>query len=655
MRLKEAKIGFESASGRHTIVLQASGFSQPPPAIPSRENSLSASESENGVTVTLRTCPEEVGALWTLDVVSTQDVLLKSVELNWDFDCGAEDRVFMNGVQSWTDSREYRCDERMLGLPKLLAPLYSEHRLQSYGDYSFHKYTGKQGRFHGYTYGYVRHVNNTLALFASLSERSGYTVFDLDTKRASLRVSKDCEGMQLNGKRRLLDLFVAFGEEESLFDTYFALMGVQRPKAKPAVGWTSWYYHYTNISEEIILSNLRSFADRRILLDVFQIDDGYQCAVGDWLSINNKFPCGMAPLAYEIRRVGYTPGLWLAPFICEEKSEIRKNNPEWLLRNSDGNLVVAGNNDGWSGPFYVLDFYHPQVREYLTKVFRTVLDEWGFRMVKLDFLYAVALIPYGGKSRGEIMCEAMDFLRSVIGENLILGCGVPLGPSFGKVDYCRIGCDVGLGWDDKQPAMVHYRERISTITAISNSIGRRHLDGRAFWNDTDVYLLREENHSLSQNQCRTLFLSNLIFGNLLFTSDDISRYLDGENSSMQAYLLQFPMMERRVGRVSFQEDFYSWNERSSLGQLIFGEHPYANVVVVEFDVRTQSGEWRPHVAVFNLGGKNVSVKLPQGTWWRKVCVKGIETEISLAGFESCCLSGEPIREGVLSHIFPGAV
>ena len=27
-------------------------------------------------------------------------------------------------------------------------------------------------------------------------------------------------------------------------------------------------------------------------------------------------------------------------------------------------------------------------------------------------------------------------------EKLILGCGVPLGPSFGVVDACRIGCDV---------------------------------------------------------------------------------------------------------------------------------------------------------------------------------------------------------------------
>ena len=66
-------------------------------------------------------------------------------------------------------------------------------------------------------------------------------------------------------------------------------------------------------------------------------------------------------------------------------------------------------------------------------------------MVKLDFLYSEAMQPRNGKSRGQIMCEAMDFLRECVGEEkLILGCGVPLGPSFGVVDACRISCDVDL-------------------------------------------------------------------------------------------------------------------------------------------------------------------------------------------------------------------
>jgi hypothetical protein len=83
-------------------------------------------------------------------------------------------------------------------------------------------------------------------------------------------------------------------------------------------------------------------------------------------------------------------------------------------------------------------------------VFDTVLNKWGFDMVKLDFLFAAAMIPQRGKSRGEIMTDAMEFLREVVGPNkIILGCGVPLGPSWRKVDYCRIGSDVAPWWEGK--------------------------------------------------------------------------------------------------------------------------------------------------------------------------------------------------------------
>lgn len=45
------------------------------------------------------------------------------------------------------------------------------------------------------------------------------------------------------------------------------------------------------------------------------------------------------------------------------------------------------------------------------------------------------------------MCDAMELLRSLCGDKLILGCGVPLAPAFGKVDFCRIGADMALSWN----------------------------------------------------------------------------------------------------------------------------------------------------------------------------------------------------------------
>ncbi|MDR9824349.1 hypothetical protein RCJ22_01860, partial [Vibrio sp. FNV 38] len=130
---------------------------------------------------------------------------------------------------------------------------------------------------------------------------------------------------------------------------------------------------------------------------------------------------------------------------------------------------------------------------YLAEVFRTVFDEWGFDLVKLDFLYAAA--PYGTEeeSRAGRMIRAMKLIRSWCGDTLVLGCGVPLMPAFGLVDYCRIGCDVGPDWDSTVLMRMTHRERVSTKNSIDDTTYRRQLNGRAFMNDPDVFFLRDEN------------------------------------------------------------------------------------------------------------------------------------------------------------------
>ena len=99
------------------------------------------------------------------------------------------------------------------------------------------------------------------------------------------------------------------------------------------------------------------------------------------------------------------------------------------MKNKNGKIPFASHN--WGG-FYALDIYNKEVRQYLKEVFDTVLNVWGYDMVKLDFLYACCIIPFNGKSRGEIMCDAMDLIRELCGDKLILGCGVPLAPAFGQ-------------------------------------------------------------------------------------------------------------------------------------------------------------------------------------------------------------------------------
>ena len=168
-----------------------------------------------------------------------------------------------------------------------------------------------------------------------------------------------------------------------------------------------------------------------------------------------------------------------------------------------------------------MDIYNAGARQYLKDVFHTVLNDWGFDLVKLDFLYGACVLPMHNKSRGEIMCDAMDLLRECCGDKLILGCGVPMMPAFGKVDYCRIGSDISLKWQQRKDVI---REEVSTPHAVCNSIFRRHLDGRAWKNDPDVFLLRDQNNKMTFAERKLLAKINSTFGNLLFISDNVSEY-----------------------------------------------------------------------------------------------------------------------------------
>ena len=432
------------------------------------------------------------------------------------------DRVFVNGYQSWTDSREYEISEKMTGIDHIPKALVRKYNFDKYGDYNFTSYSGRAGDFHGYSYGYIRE-NDEFTLFGSLNERDGFTLIRVLSQDGEVSFEKDCEGKEYDSDFTALEIAVINGTEQQAFDRFFELSNIKCRDAKPLSGYTSWYRHYQNISEEKLLHDLEGVSQAGGM-DIFQIDDGYQKGVGDWLKIDaEKFPRGMKYVSDKIHEKGLMSGLWLAPFVCEKNSYIFRHRQDLLLRDKNGDFVPAGCN--WSGS-YALNIYHPETEAYLAKVFDTVLDVWGFDMVKLDFLYAACIIPHGGKSRGEVMSDAMQLLRRLCGDKLILGCGVPLASAFGVVDYCRIGCDVGLSWNDNMLMQLTHRERVSTKNSMLGTVFRRQLDKRAFLNDPDVFLLRDKGIKLTGIQKQALSIINNLFGSVYFTSDDMLAYND---------------------------------------------------------------------------------------------------------------------------------
>ncbi|RPI10068.1 MAG: hypothetical protein EHM63_03695, partial [Actinobacteria bacterium] len=135
--------------------------------------------------------------------------------------------------------------------------------------------------------------------------------------------------------------FVATGAEAEVFARYRDLLG-DRLGTRPARGaktWCSWYSFYASIDEQRLAGVLGDL--RGLPFDVFQIDDGWQEAIGDWQA-NARFPSGMADLASRCRGHGFEPGLWIAPFLARANSELFTGNRSMFASDGGGEPLFAG-------------------------------------------------------------------------------------------------------------------------------------------------------------------------------------------------------------------------------------------------------------------------------------------------------------------------
>lgn len=455
-----------------------------------------------------------------------------------DVDVLGADRIFLSGYNSWTDSVERHPLARTRGLRGVPTAVVNRWVLDNSGDYRFVEQSGLPGNQHGVGYGYLRYGDEVL-LLGSLDEDSGFTVVRESARGNALKLEKEPPARMLHAGEEveLISFAVCEGKLEQAFDRYVGLMGVTRRPAPPLVGYSSWYRHYGNIDHGKLMSDLEGTAEVYAGRDlgpctlIFQIDDGY-ALVGDWTSPDPlRFPQGMGCFPERIRELGMLPGLWLAPFLVEKESVVAAEHPDWLLRDEGGELVAAGGN--WSGA-WALDTRNPEVREHIRSFMGTVTCDWGFKLLKLDFLFGACLQPHDGMNRGELMADALELLRSSVPEDTWFDlCGVPLMSAFGRTEYCRIGCDVGLDWDDVPYMRLLHRERVSTKRSLANTIGRAHLDGRVFRNDPDVFFLRKDVR-LTDAQRRDLLNADAALGGMFLTSDDLGAW-------DEAQLLEFDL------------------------------------------------------------------------------------------------------------------
>ncbi|MEE9606313.1 MAG: alpha-galactosidase [Myxococcota bacterium] len=309
-------------------------------------------------------------------------------------------------------------------------------------------------------------------------------------------------------------------------------------------GWCSWYHFFHEVSEQDVRRNLDALAASRdaLPIDVVQIDDGYQRAVGDWLETNERFPSGLGRLAAAIRSAGFTPGVWTAPFCVVAESALFQKHGEWLLR-SQGELFRGLLHPVWSedASVYVLDPTRPDVLAHLERVFRELVA-MGFGYLKLDFLYTVAMRAEARDrkvGRAERLRRGLEAVRAGAGEEaFLLGCGCPLGAAVGVVDGMRVGADVAPAWQLDPGAAIPGIEETqpATRSAVRGVLARAWMHRRLWLNDPDCLMARSRDTDLSAAERRTLAAAIASTGGLAVFSDDVPS-LDESSRTLVAQTL----------------------------------------------------------------------------------------------------------------------
>ena len=356
--------------------------------------------------------------------------------------------------------------------------------------------------------------------------------------------------------------------------------GINFLGSKPA-GWESWYNHYTDINEALIYEDLKNLTEsKNIIRDynasskIFQIDDGWEKALGDWSVNDERFPHSFYNLTKDIEDCGFIPGLWIAPFIIDSRSCTAKEHPDWLLRDEKGKLVAAGYNPLWGkkGTFYVLDLSRDDVIAHLLNIIDIIINQWGFRYIKLDFLYAGMLWGnYKQKTASyKIYTRAIKSLTSITHTKAgkpvaYLGCGLPFELSFTSLPLSRIGCDTYEKWKNPLLRFINWNGRNEAYLNVKDTLGHALWNKSIFMNDPDVIFIRSENCSLTENQKHLIAKVNMLFGSQLMYSDDPGKSGEDENIMTQL-LLDFAdkFQKEEFGLTQISEDKYEIYSKSGL-------------------------------------------------------------------------------------------
>lgn len=218
---------------------------------------------------------------------------------------------------------------------------------------------------------------------------------------------------------------------------------------RPPVGWLSWYgYRLTIDAEEI--NRIADFINTEYSgfgFEYMQIDLGYNKGnlPGEWFENNEHFPDGLAKFAEDMKKRGFTPGIWCGAFSVAETSRFYREHPDAVTRYPE---------DGaWAWEPYCniwyLDPTHPEAAKFIRKIMR-FFKSLGIHYFKIDFMNRLSRVDRFFKQydkrkiRGAEVYRMgmMQLLDELEPDDYLYSCSNSLFHSVGMVSTSMTACDI---------------------------------------------------------------------------------------------------------------------------------------------------------------------------------------------------------------------
>ncbi|MCQ2792546.1 MAG: alpha-galactosidase [Bacilli bacterium] len=307
------------------------------------------------------------------------------------------------------------------------------------------------------------------------------------------------------------------------------IKGIAVKKKKVPSIYCTWYYYGQTITYRDCLTNLKIIKKKKLPIDTFQIDDGWEASVGSWYA-NEKFD-EMAKVSKKIREFGLTPGLWTAPFVLDKESNIAKARPNWILKDTDGKPCIFLVN---KKEHYIIDITIKETWTYLEKLYRKLTKMNGFVYHKLDFTRApITAINPNYKNKYITIIEAYRnaclSIRKGMGDSFFLMCGGLYDPVIGIVDGQRSGSDVLSMWDAPN------RGGKTLPYTIKQNVLRYYMN-EWWYNDPDAFIIRRNKKAhkglklslglLNDEEVKTSTINQLLGGGLFSMTEPLDKIDD---------------------------------------------------------------------------------------------------------------------------------